>query len=51
MKLKSLKNVKQYLKKGITFDDLDKISMKKTDLEAAKEIEGNVKEMIGKFNV
>lgn len=35
-KLKSLDDAKQYLKPGITFDDLDKQAMAVTDLEAAK---------------
>jgi hypothetical protein len=37
-KLKSLRNAEKYLKKGITFSDLDKIAMAMTDLESAKKM-------------
>ncbi len=35
-KLKSLPNAKQYLKDGVTFEQLDKIAMRKTDNEMAQ---------------
>lgn len=35
-KLKSLPNAKQYLKEGVTFEQLDKIAMRKTDNEMAQ---------------
>ena len=35
-KFKSLPNAEQYLKPGITFADLDKIAMTKSDIEYAK---------------
>lgn len=38
-KLKSLLNSKSYLKTGVTFDDLDKISKRKTDNQIAEEIQ------------
>ena len=37
-KLKSLPNAKQYLKKGISFADLDREAMQMTDLESAKQM-------------
>ncbi len=37
-KLKSLENASQYLKKNMTFDELDKVAMQCSDLEAAKEM-------------
>lgn len=37
-KLKSLPNAKKYLKPGISFIQLDKIMMNKTDLQAAKDL-------------
>jgi len=37
-KFKSLENAKQYLKDGVTFDDLDKIALAITDNEAADQL-------------
>lgn len=37
-KLKSLKNAKQYLKKGVTFKELDKVAYQKSDNEFAEEM-------------
>jgi transposase InsO family protein len=37
-KLKSLPNAEGYLKKGISFSDLDKVVMSMTDLESAKQM-------------
>ena len=37
-KLKSLDIAEQYLKGGIRFEDLDKIALAKTDLQAAEEM-------------
>lgn len=37
-KLKQINNVNIYLKKGVTIEQLEKIALQKTDLEAAKEL-------------
>ena len=37
-KLKSLANAEQYLRKDVSFNDLDKIAMSMNDLESAKQM-------------
>ncbi len=38
-KFKSLSNAKQYLKHGVTFEMLDVLAKKETDLEAARSVQ------------
>lgn len=49
-KLKSLPNAGQYLKPGITFADLDKIAMAKSDIEYAKYMQKKKNEMFKIIN-
>lgn len=44
-KLKSLPNAKEYLKEGVTFEILDKLSMKMTDNEAAERLQNKRREL------
>ncbi len=48
-KLKSLDNAKQYLKKGITFEELDKLAYQKSDNQFAKEMQKAKDELFKNF--
>jgi len=50
-KLKSLPNAKQYLKKGITFKDLDKFANERSDTEFAIEMNETKKKMLLKLKL
>jgi hypothetical protein len=48
-KLKSLTDWEQYLKKGVTAKDLEKIAMRKTDNEMAQEVQTNRYQLFSKL--
>jgi len=48
-KLKSLSNAKKYLKKGITFEKLDKVAYEKSDNEFAEILQNKKEELFGNF--
>ena len=50
-KLKSLPNAKQYLKKGITFEKLDKIAYNQSDTEFAREMNKKKREMFNSLKL
>lgn len=49
-KLKSLKRAKKYLKKGITFDNLDKVAFAKSDNEFAEILQKEKGKLFNSFN-
>jgi transposase InsO family protein len=48
-KLKSLPDAEQYLKPGVSFADLDKMAMSMSDLESAKQVQGERKLLFRKI--
>jgi transposase InsO family protein len=50
-KLKNMTNAKQYLKPGITFEDLDKIAYSVSDTEFAKMMKKEKEKMLLKLNL
>ena len=49
-KLKSLPNAAQYLKTGVSFDDLDRIALSRTDNEAARQLNEQRKKLFAKIH-
>lgn len=50
-KLKSLKNAKQYLRKGITFEKLDQLVYSKSDIEAGEEMRKEKSKVFKKIKI
>lgn len=48
-KLKSLPDARKYLKKGITFNDLDKVAMRYTDNEMAEKVQDERRKLFDKI--